>query len=102
MMHLFDCVNKGCISDCRPFKDCYILESRRPVSGLADWLKKTESVKNEAWHRIANLLKAEVKARNLVIFFYFTLFRPPLSQWPFFFLAFSNKMISRPLPLHYS
>ena len=53
-------MNKGCLSDGRPLEQCYICERVESVTGLPVWLKKQGPGKNEVWHRIANLLRAEV------------------------------------------
>jgi hypothetical protein len=60
MGNLCKCAVKGCLSDCRPWKDLYIDVRTGPQTGLTSRIKKSESVKNEAWHRIANLLVARV------------------------------------------
>jgi len=60
MNSLISCAEKGCLSDGRPLDQCYICERIEPLTTLPVWLKKQGSGKNEAWHRVANLLRAEV------------------------------------------
>jgi len=60
MMNVCKCAEKGCLSDCRPVEQLYIdIGPPRPVTGLQHRIKKSESVKNETFHRIANLLVAQ-------------------------------------------
>ena len=60
VQNLATCAKKGCLSDCRPFEDCYRLLYTRPKTGLPVFSKKSESGKNETFHRLVNLIVAEV------------------------------------------
>ena len=63
MGNLGKCAAKGCLSDCRPWKKLYIDVKTGPKTGLTTRIKKSESVKNETWHRIANQLVSNVSQR---------------------------------------
>lgn len=68
MGNVIDCARKGCISDCRKLEDCYIELGVGPLTGLETRIKKTDSTKNEAWHRLVNLLLSQIsriKSENL-------------------------------------
>lgn len=54
------CAAKGCLSDPRPFEDCYHQLGTFPQTGLPLYLKKSESGKNESLHRVANQIAAEI------------------------------------------
>ena len=57
------CALKGCLSDCRPFAENYIEVSTGPKTGLVSRIKKSESTKNEALHRLLNRI---VEGRSVI------------------------------------
>lgn len=60
VQNVVECARKGCLSDCFVIDEMYMDVSTGPKTDLISRIKKFESVKNESWHRIANLLVSEV------------------------------------------
>jgi hypothetical protein len=60
MAQLERCASKGCLSDSRSWEKLYTDLGTGPKTKLTKRLKKSESVKNETWHRIANMLVMKV------------------------------------------